>query len=140
MKQEPKIKVREVMTREVRKIDSLASVREAKNKMKEFGFSSLIVERRDTDDEYGVIAITDISDQVVTKNLSFDRVNVYEIMRKPIISVHPEMDIRYAINLINRFKLSRAIVLDGDQNLLGIVTLRDMVLKYAIVREGQNGQ
>ena len=91
-------------------------------------------------DRYGVIAITDISDQVVTKNLSFDRVNVYEIMRKPIISVHPEMDIRYAINLINRFKLSRAIVLDGDQNLLGIVTLRDMVLKYAIVREGQNGQ
>ena len=140
MKQEPKIKVREVMTREVRTIDSLAPVREAMNKMKECGFSSLIVDRRDTDDEYGVIAITDISDQVVTKNLSFDRVNVYEIMRKPIISVHPEMDIRYAINLINRFKLSRAIVLDGDQNLLGIVTLRDMVLKYAIVREGRNGQ
>ncbi len=139
MKQEPKIKVREVMTREVRTIDSLAPVREAMNKMKECGFSSLIVDRRDTDDEYGVIAITDISDQVVTKNLSFDRVNVYEIMRKPIISVHPEMDIRYAINLINRFKLSRAIVLDGDQNLLGIVTLRDMVLKYAIVREGRNG-
>ena len=128
MKQEPKIKVREVMPREVRMIDSLASVREAMNKMKEFGFSSLIVERRDTDDEYGVIAITDISDQVVTKNLSFDRVNVYEIMRKPIISVHPEMDIRYAINLINRFKLSRAIVLDGDQNLLGIVTLRELSL------------
>ena len=140
MRQELKIKARKVMTREVRTIDSLASVREAMNKMKEFGFSSLIVERRDTDDEYGVIAITDISDQVVTKNLSFDRVNVYEIMRKPIISVHPEMDIRYAINLINRFKLSRAIVLDGDQNLLGIVTLRDMVLKYAIVREDQNGQ
>ena len=140
MKQEPKIKVREVMTREVRTIDSLASVRVAMNKMKEFGFSSLIVDRRDTDDEYGVIAITDISDQVVTKNLSFDRVNVYEIMRKPIISVHPEMDIRYAINLINRFKLSRAIVLDGDQNLLGIVTLRDMILKYARVREGRNGQ
>ena len=140
MKQEPKIKVREVMTREVRTIDSLAPVREAMNKMKECGFSSLIVDRRDTDDEYGVIAITDISDQVVTKNLSFDRVNVYEIMRKPIISVHPEMDIRYAINLINRFTLSRAIVLDGDQNLLGIVTLRDMVLKYAIVSESQNGQ
>ncbi|MEC8370196.1 MAG: CBS domain-containing protein, partial [Pseudomonadota bacterium] len=69
------------------------------------------------------------SDQVVTKNLSFDRVNVYEIMHKPIVSVHPNMDIRYAINLISRFKLSRATVLDGDQNLLRIVTLRDMVLR-----------
>ena len=140
MKQELKIKVREVMTREVRTIDSLASVREAMNQMKEYGFSSLIVDRRDADDEYGVIAITDVSDQVVTKNLSFDRVHVYEIMRKPIISVHPNMDIRYAINLINRFKLSRAIVLDGDQNLLGIVTLRDMVLRYAVARESQNEQ
>ena len=34
MKQEPKIKVREVMTREVRTIDSLASVQEAMNQMK----------------------------------------------------------------------------------------------------------
>ncbi|MEC7301570.1 MAG: CBS domain-containing protein [Pseudomonadota bacterium] len=50
-------------------------------------------------------------------------------MHKPIVSVHPNMDIRYAINLISRFKLSRATVLDGDQNLLGIVTLRDMVLR-----------
>jgi CBS domain-containing protein len=49
-------------------------------------------------------------------------------MRKPIISVHPNVDIRYAINLISRFKLSRATILNGDQNLLGIVTLREMVL------------
>ena len=34
MKQEQKIKVREVMMREVRAIDSLASVREAMNQMK----------------------------------------------------------------------------------------------------------
>ncbi|MEC8198910.1 MAG: CBS domain-containing protein [Pseudomonadota bacterium] len=61
--------------------------------------------------------------------MSFDRVNVYEIMRKPIISVHPNMNIRLAINLISRFKLSPATVLDGDQNLLGIVTLREMVLR-----------
>ncbi|MEC7536906.1 MAG: CBS domain-containing protein [Pseudomonadota bacterium] len=61
--------------------------------------------------------------------MSFDRVNVYEIMHKPIVSVHPNMDIRYAINLISRFKLSPATVLDGDQNLLGIVTLRNMVLR-----------
>ena len=41
----------------------------------------MIVDRHDEDDEYGVIAITDIADLVVAKNLSFDRVNVYEIMR-----------------------------------------------------------
>lgn len=135
MKQEPKIKVQEVMTREVHTIDRMASVRDAMNQMKEHGFSSLIVDRRDVDDEYGVIAITDIADHVVATNLSFDRVNVYEIMRKPMLTVHPGMDIRYAITLINRFKVSRAAVMDGDRNLLGIVTLRDMVLRYAVARE-----
>ena len=34
MKQELKIKVREVMTREIRTIDSLATVREAMNQVK----------------------------------------------------------------------------------------------------------
>lgn len=138
MKNEPKIKVQEVMTLNVRTINRMATVREAMNEMKEHGFSSLIVDRHDTDDEYGVIAITDIADQVVAKNLSFDRVNVYEVMRKPILTLHPGTDIRYAINIINRFKISRAVVLDDARSLLGIVTLRDMVLRYAVAREAAN--
>jgi len=60
MKNEPHIKVQEVMTRNVRTIDRMAPVRDAMNEMKEYGFSSLIVDRRDVADEYGVIAITDI--------------------------------------------------------------------------------
>lgn len=135
MKHEPKIKVSEVMSPNVRTIDQMASVREAMQQMKEYGFSSLIVDRKDVDDEYGVVAITDIADQVVAKNLSFDRVNVYEIMRKPILTLHPGTDIRYAINIINRFKISRAVVLDEERKLRGIVTLRDMVLRYAVARE-----
>ena len=73
---------------------------------------------------------------VVAKNLSFDRVDVYEIMRKPVLTLHPETDIHHAINIINRFKISRAAVLDDARTLLIIVTLRDMVLRYAVAREG----
>ena len=51
MQQELKIKVREVMTREVRTIDSLTSVREAMKQMKKQGYGSLIVDRRDADDD-----------------------------------------------------------------------------------------
>ena len=135
MKNEPKIKVPEFMTSNVQTINQMAPVREAMNEMKEYGSSSLIVGRHDEDDEYGVIAITDIADLVVAKNLSFDRVNVYEIMRKPVLTLHPGTDIRHAINIINRFKISRAVVLDDARTLLGIVTLRDMVLRYAVARE-----
>ena len=39
------------------------------------------------------------------------------------------MDIKYAIRMLNRFKLTRALVTrQGD--MVGIVTLRDMVVRY----------
>ena len=136
MKNEPKIKVPEFMTSNVLPINQMAPVREAMNEMKEHCSSSLIVARHDEDYEYGVTAITDIADLVVAKNLSFDRVDVYEIMRKPVLTLHPGTDIRHAINIINRFKISRAVVLKDARTLLGIVTLRDMVLRYAITGEG----
>ena len=124
------------MTSNVLTINQMAPVREAMNERKEHCSSSLIVARHDEDYEYGVTAITDIADLVVAKNLSFDRVDVYEIMRKPVLTLHPETDIHHAINIINRFKISRAAVLDDARTLLIIVTLRDKVLRYAVAREG----
>ena len=74
MKQEPYIKVAEVMTRDLHTIDSMATVREAMEKMTRERVSSLVVERRDGTDEYGVIVVTDIAREVVAANLSFDPV------------------------------------------------------------------
>ena len=39
------------------------------------------------------------------------------------------MDIKYAIRLLSRFGISRALVLE-HRDLVGIVTLRDLVLRY----------
>jgi predicted transcriptional regulator len=131
MKQEPYIKVAEVMARDLQTIDSMATVRQAMEKMSREHVSSLVVERRDENDEYGMIVVTDIAREVVAANLSFDRVQVYEIMSKPVVYVDPGMDLRYAIRLLVRFGLSRALVLGHDRQMQGMVTLRDMVLRYA---------
>ena len=53
-----------------------------------------------------VLAITDISDQVVTKNLSFGGSQRLRDHARADDIGHPNMDIWYAINLISRFKLS----------------------------------
>ena len=103
MNHEPKIKVSDVMPPNVRTIDQMTPVWEAMQQMKEHGFSSLIGDRKD------------IADQDVANNLSFDRVHVYEIMCKPILTLHWGSDIRHAINIINRFKISRTVVLDKDR-------------------------
>ncbi len=137
MKQEPYIEVAEVMTRDLHTIDSMATVREAMEKMTSEQVSSLVVERRDEKDEYGVIVVTDIAREVVAAKLSFDRVQVYEVMSKPVVYVDPKMDLRYAIRLLVRFGLSRALVLGTDREIQGMVPLRDMVLRYANVSNGE---
>lgn len=137
MKHEPYIKVAEIMSRNVRTIDSMATARQAMEKMAAEGVTSLVVERRDERDEYGVLVVTDIAREVVAKNLSFDRVQVYEVMNKPVLAVDPGMDLRYAIRLLVRFGLRRALVLGSDRQIQGIVTLRDMVLRYATSHEGE---
>lgn len=139
MKHEPYIKVAEIMSRDVRTIDSMATVRQAMEKMAGEGVSSLVVERRDETDEFGVLVVADIAREVVARNLSFDRVQVYEVMSKPVVSIDPGMDLRYAIRLLVRFGLSRALVLGEDRQIEGMVTLRDMVLRYAGTGAGVDG-
>ncbi len=134
MKDEPHIKVEEVMTRTVKTIDSMATVREAMAEMAAAGVSSLVIERRDERDEFGLLGIADIAAEVVAADRSLDRVNVYEVMTKPVVTLDAEMDIKYGIRLLVRVGLSRGLVVDHDRNLVGIATLRDMVLAYAGAR------
>jgi CBS domain-containing protein len=131
MKDEPHIKISEVMTGAVRTIDSMATAREAMAAMSEAGVSSLVIERRDERDEFGLLGIRDLAEHVVAANRSPDRVNVYEIMSKPVVMLDAEMDIKYAVRLLVRLGISRGLVVDHERRLVGIATLRDMVLSYA---------
>lgn len=121
-------RIRDVMTPSPVVIDGLATVGQAVDLMREHGVSSIVIDKRDDSDEYGIIAVHDIAEQIVSRNRAPDRVNVYEIMSKPVLSVDADMNIKYAVRLLFRFKLTRALVLDKGA-IAGIVTLRDLVLR-----------
>ena len=123
-------KVSDVMTRHVRTIDAMATVKDAIQAMDEGGVSSLVVERRDDADEFGLLVVSDIAREVISHNRSVERVNVYEIMSKPVLTLPAEMNIRYAVRLLVQFDLSRAVVIDHERRPVGIVTLRDMVVRH----------
>ena len=123
------IKVEEVMTPEVKTIDGLATVADAIQSMKEEKYGALIVDKRDEHDEYGFITVQGIARHVIEKNLSPERVHVYEIMNKPVLSVRPDMNIRYAIRLLEQIDHGRALVIE-DGKAVGIVTMYDMVIHY----------
>ena len=127
-KQETIIRVRDVMKTDVDIMDGMRTVTEAMDAMKFRDTRTIIVDKRHDDDEYGVVMFRDLAKRVLARDLSPDRVNIYEIMSKPVMSVSPDMDIRYCTRLFDRFGLSRAPVLENN-NIIGLVSYTDIVLK-----------
>lgn len=123
-----RVAIRDVMKEHYDIVDGMLTVEEALKAMKYRDNKSLIVEKRDDHDEYGMLLISDIARKVLALDRSPERVNVYEIMSKPVISVDPGMDIRYAARMFDRYGLSRAPVVDNGK-VIGIVSFTDMVLK-----------
>ncbi len=121
------VRVRDVMKKEVDHIDGLATVDEALKTMKHVETKTLIIKKRHADDEFGILLIPDIARRVLAKDRAPERVNVYEVMTKPALTVSPDMDIRYCARLFDQFRISRAPVVENDE-VVGIVSLTDMVL------------
>jgi len=121
------ITVREVMRENVTFVDGRTDVMEAMRVMKRVGATSLIVERRDENDEYGMLLFSDIAKEVIAKDRAPERVNVFEIMAKPVIWVRPEMSIRYCARLFERCGISHAPVINDDK-VIGIVSYYLLVL------------
>ena len=121
------IRVKDVMKTDFGTIDGIATVADALKKMKTLKTAVLIVNKRNEDDEYGMLTSGDIARHVLAKDRAPDRVNVYEIMSKPVISVHPDMDIRYCSRLFANYNLVRAPVLENNK-VVGMVSPNSLVL------------
>ena len=130
MKTRPVLRVSDIMRTGIHAIDGLATVAEAMALMRRHRVSSLVVPRRDDDDELGLILVSDIARKVIAKDRAPERVNVYEVMSKPVLTLPSRMQARYAVRLLVRFGISRAVVVDHDRNPVGIATLRDLVLDH----------
>lgn len=123
-----RVSVREAMRTDVTYVDGRSNVMEALRKMRDGKATSLIVEKRSDNDEYGLLTLSDIAKQVIAKDRAPERVNVFEIMSKPVISVHPEMDIRYCARLFQEFGIRRAPVVD-DGKVIGMISYYHLVLE-----------
>lgn len=126
----PIVKVGDVMTKSLHKINGLASVADAIEMMRTIQTSSLVIERRHEGDEYAVVTVKDIAAKVIAENRSVERTSVYEIMTKPALTVSADMNIKYAIRLLVRLGARRALVTQGN-DVVGFVSQRDMVVRFA---------
>ena len=122
-----RISVRDVMKTEFAMINRQATIYEALQLIKQYRTSVLVVDRRDESDEYGLLLVSDIARDVLAKDRSSKRVNVYEVMIKAAVYVHPNMDIRYCSRLFARFNLVRALVVE-ERKVLGTISPNSLVL------------
>lgn len=133
------IRVSDVMKKNVDIVDGVDTVKSALLKMEHQDSHVLIVNKRNEDDEYGIVLLADIAKKVIAKDRSSQRVNIYEIMSKPVISVRDDMDIRYCSRLFNRFGLTVAPVVNSEcGDIIGIVSYNDIVLEGLVMLCDEN--
>ena len=122
------IKVKDVMRERHLELDGMATVREALDLMKEHDARMVIVNKRTENDAFGIVLLSDIVKKVLAKDRAPSRVNIYEIMSKPIIPVDPDLDVRYCARLFDRFDFSIAPVISGGE-IVGIVSYSELVFQ-----------
>jgi predicted transcriptional regulator len=127
MKEKSIIRVSDVMKTDFDLVDGMDTVAEVLRNSRHAESKCFIVDTRHENDEYGIVLLSDIAKKVLACNKSPERVNIYEIMSKPVISVDPEMDIRYCARLFENFGLGRAPVIDKGK-VVGVVGYTDIVL------------
>ncbi len=115
MSEQRPIRVRDVMKTDFDLVDGMDTVQTALENMMHVGTKSLIVKKRNDQDEFGMVLLSDIARQVLAADRAPERVNIYEIMTKPVLTVSPDMDIRYCARLFSRFDLSRAPVVENGR-------------------------
>ncbi len=120
-------RVADYMTKTFQSIDRDATVHEAIAQLKEYDLNALIVDRRDDDDEIGLVTVTDVAREVMGKHRPPDRTYVFEIMTKPIVTLPARMKVVYATRLLANLDLSQAVVTDETNHPIGIVNRRDLV-------------
>lgn len=121
-------KVKEVMTNDFAIINGLTTVQEAIQIARNKNIRMLIIDKRDENDEFGLVLMNDIAKKVLSKNRAAERVNVYEIMSKPAFSVPPSMNVKYCARFFERFGISRAPVIENNK-VLGVISYNSIVLQ-----------
>lgn len=118
--------VQDIMKTNVVTVSPLATLREAMTIMSKNNVKSLVVERRDETDAYGLLTYTAILRTIVAEEGDIDLINVYDVCVKPVITVPPKMDLKYVARLMAKHRLGRLVVLEGG-DMVGIVTMNDIV-------------
>ena len=118
--------VKDIMKSNVITISAFATVRDALHLMREQNIKSLVVEKGNEHDAYGLVTYNDILTTIVAEEGDIDLINVYDICTKPALIVSRELDVKYVARLMVNMSIQRILVTNANE-LVGIITKNDIV-------------
>ena len=121
------MKVSERMTRNPRTVAPDESVRLAAALMDELDIGALPVCDED-DNLIGIVTDRDITIRATALGSPPDSTNVSEVMTETVQSISEDSDIGEAEQLMSTAQIRRVPVVDGDNHLVGILSLGDLAL------------
>jgi len=123
--------VEEVMTRGVIAIKETDTIEEAMKTMVERHVSSLVVQKNNENDVYGIITRKDIINHIIADGKDFRNTHVSDFMTKPVMTITKQMDVVAAAKLMEKTNVRRFPVSDGEK-LVGIISNSDIFRAYVI--------
>ncbi len=122
------MKVKDVMRRNVVTGFKEETAFEIAKRMKEKDVGSVvIIEKSDTAKPIGIVTREDITIKVVAEGKTPSEVKAEDIMNSPVITCTEEDDLMEVANTMNKYGYERLPVVDKEGNLIGIISIREIL-------------
>ncbi|MCC5853238.1 MAG: CBS domain-containing protein [Alkalimonas sp.] len=118
--------VKDIMVKEVVTVSPFTTLREALSLMKKHDLKSLVVDKQQPHDAYGLITHTNILKTIVAESGDIDLLHVYDIYTKPVVAVGEDLAVKHVAALMSQQRIKRVLVLNNNE-LAGLVTMQDIM-------------
>lgn len=129
------LKLVDVMVQDVITVEDEATIKKAAELMNQHEIGCLIVVKKGK--PAGIVTERDMLKRILLESIDPEKVKVNEIMSKPLIVGKPEMEIEDAVKLMFKRNIKKLPVAN-KKNLVGLVTLTDLVRSEQIIRMLKN--
>jgi signal-transduction protein with cAMP-binding, CBS, and nucleotidyltransferase domain len=118
-------------------IEPESTVLKALSKMRRRYLNSLIVQKTDTNPEYGIITSTDICDKIVAQGLNPATTKVKDVMNSPLIHVRPEQTIYDCAKKMSENHIHHLPVMDKNKKVVGMISATDFLVVAETLGHGE---
>jgi predicted transcriptional regulator len=120
------LRAQDIMTPAPEIISCAGTAADAIRIMRAKRIRSLIIDRGDENDAFGIVTYDDLVRKVFAKKLNPADVPICDICTKPLIVVNPNLRVEYVAQLFAKTGISHAPIL-SEHKLIGVISKTDLV-------------